>query len=190
VRVLVSHGRSASLARVELSIPLSYHYRRNQENIRSSLDEHRREFATAWEGMRNKILDSLSPEERQKFNALGSEHQDEGFLIVRAFAGAAAYKCEQDFAVGRASLADRLSITPCGASDVIRKLCEAKAITPTQAYVRHKKSARFRWVPSRPNLVHFKNGKDTITRTALLTDDAILPALSPHTQEANKDNTK
>jgi hypothetical protein len=165
-------------------------YQRNQQNIQSPLDEHLRDFATAWEGMHKKLVDSLSPEEQQAFNALNTEHQREGFFIVRAFAGAAAHKCEQDFAVGRASLADRLSITPCGASDVIRKLCEAKAITPTQAYVRHKKPARFRWVPLRRNLVHFRDGKDTITRTALLTDDAILPALSPHAQEANKDNTK
>jgi hypothetical protein len=166
------------------------HYQRYQQNIRSPLDEHLRDFATAWEGMRKKLVDSLSPEEQQAFNALGSEHQREGFLIARAFAGAAAYKGEKDFAIGRASLADRLSITPCGASDVIRKLCDVKAITPTQAYVRHKKPARFRWVPSRPNLVHFKDGKDTIMRTALLTDDAILPALSPQAQEGNKDNTK
>jgi hypothetical protein len=166
------------------------HYRRNQQNIGSSLDEHLRQFAKAWDGMRKKLVGSLSPEERQKFDGFGSEHQREGFLIARAFAGAAAYNGEKDFAIGRASLADRLSITPCGASDVIRKLCDVKAITPTQAYVRHKKPARFRWVPSRPNRVHFKDGKDTITRTALLTDDAILPALSPHAQEANKDNTK
>src|SRR5205823_1537428 len=55
------------------------HYRRNEQNIGSSLDEHLREFAKAWAGMRNKVLDSLSPEERQKFDALGSEHQREGF---------------------------------------------------------------------------------------------------------------
>ena len=67
------------------------HYRRNQQNIRSSLDEHLREFATAWEGMRKKLVDSFTPTEQQAFNALGSEHQREGFLIVRAFAGAAAH---------------------------------------------------------------------------------------------------
>ena len=120
------------------------HYRRNQQNIRSSLDEHLREFATAWEGMRKKLVDSFTPTEQQAFSALGSEHQREGFLIVRAFAGAAAHNAERDFAISRASLADRLSITPSGAADVIRKLCE-QVIAPTQPYIRHKKPARYCW---------------------------------------------
>jgi hypothetical protein len=94
-------------------------------------------------------VDSLSPDEQQAFNALGSEHQREGFLIVRDFAGAAAHNGEKDFAISRASLADRLSITPPGAADVIRKLCELKIIAQTQPYVRHKKSARFRWLLAR-----------------------------------------
>jgi hypothetical protein len=47
---------------------------------------------------RKKLVDSLSPEERKKFDALGSEHQREGFLIVRAFAGAAAHNRDKDFA--------------------------------------------------------------------------------------------
>ena len=46
-------GREASERIVE------EHYRRYQPNIGSSLAEHRRDFATAWEGMRKKILDSI-----------------------------------------------------------------------------------------------------------------------------------
>ena len=124
------------------------HYRRNQENIGSTLDDHRREFATAWEGMRKKLVDSFSATEQQAFNALASEHQREGFLIVHAFAGAAEHDGRSDFAISQASLADRLSITRPGARDVIQKLreCEPKAIAPTQGYVRHKKSARFCWM--------------------------------------------
>ena len=126
------------------------HYRRNQQNISSSLDEHKHEFAAAWDGMRTKLMDSLSPSEQQAFSALASEHQREGFLIVRAFAGAAEYNGEKDFAISRASLADRLSITPPGAADVIRKLCESKVIAQTQPCVRHKKAARFCWLLPRP----------------------------------------
>jgi hypothetical protein len=122
------------------------HYERNRENIRSALDDHLREFATAWGGLRAKIVASLSPEERQKYDELGSEHQREGFLIVRAFAGVAARKGEMDFAIARASLADRLNITPPGATDVIQKLCEVEVIAPTQFYVRHKSPARFCWL--------------------------------------------
>jgi hypothetical protein len=122
------------------------HYRRNQENIQTPLDEHLREFATAWEGMCKKLTDSLSPREQQRFNALASQHQREGFLIVRAFAGAAKHKREHDFAISQASLADRLSITRPGAADVIRKLRKLEVIAPTQAYVMHTESARYCWL--------------------------------------------
>jgi hypothetical protein len=122
------------------------HYSRNQQSIRSPLDEHLREFATAWNGMRKKLVESFSPEEQRAFHALGSEHQREGFLIVRAFAGAAAHNGEKDFAISRASLANRLSITPPGAADVIRKLCEFEVIAQTRSYVRHKSPARFCWL--------------------------------------------
>jgi hypothetical protein len=122
------------------------HYRRNQQNIRSHLDEHLREFATAWDGMRKKLMESFSPDEQQVFNALSSEHQREGFMIVRAFAGAAARNGKKDFAIAQASLADRLSITLRGAADVIRKLCELKVIAQTQPYVRHRSPARFCWL--------------------------------------------
>src|SRR5260370_26288145 len=67
-------------------------------------------------------------------------------MIVRAFAGSAEYKRNKDFLIARASLADRLTITPPGASDVIRKLCKLKVIDPTQAYVIQKESARFCWL--------------------------------------------
>jgi hypothetical protein len=122
------------------------HYRRYQPNIGSSLAEHSRSFGKAWDGIRKKLVASFSPAEQQAFNALASEHQREGFLIVRAFAGAAEHNKEKDFQISRASLADRLSITPPGASDVIRKLWESKVIAPTKCYARHKESARFCWL--------------------------------------------
>ena len=40
------------------------------------------------------------------------QHQREGFLIVRAFAGAAEHGGVNEFPVSQSSLADRLSITP------------------------------------------------------------------------------
>ena len=122
------------------------HYRRNKQNVRSSLEEHKREFAKGWDGMRRKLVDSLTSQEQQAFNTLRSEHQREGFLIVRAFAGAAVHNGKADFEIARASLADRLSITLSGASDVIRKLCESGVIEFTQPYVLHRSSKRFRWL--------------------------------------------
>jgi hypothetical protein len=99
-------------------------YRLNEQNIQSSLDDHLRDFTAAWDGMRKKLVAELSEAEKQAFDRLKTEHQREGFLIVRAFAGAAEHKKEKDFPISQASLADRLSVTPPGAGDVIRKLCK------------------------------------------------------------------
>jgi hypothetical protein len=122
------------------------HFARYQQNIGTPFDEHMRTFTKGWDSMRKKIVESLLPAERSCFDELGSDHQREGFLIVRAFAGAAAHKGDKDFAISQSSLADRLSITPPGAADVIRKLCEAKAIDQTQPPIRHKSAGRFCWL--------------------------------------------
>ena len=110
------------------------------------LDEHLRDFATAWKGMREKIKAEFSVEERQKFDALNTEHQRDGFVVVRAFDGLAKLQGNNDFQVSRASLADRLSLTPPGAGDVIKKLCKEVIITQTQPCVVHRESARYRWL--------------------------------------------
>jgi len=143
------------------------HFRRNQHNIRSSLEEHRSEFAVAWQGMRQKLVDSLSPEEKQAFNALATEHQREGFFIVRAFAGVAEHKKEKDFPISRASLADRLSLTPPGAGDVIRKLCALKIIDRTQAPVTQKESARYCWLLPRGKASQYNQVNDAPATTPL-----------------------
>jgi len=122
------------------------HYARYQKNIGTLLDEHIRGFAKGWELMRYKIIESLLPVERSTFDALGSDHQREGFLIIRAFAGAAAHKGDKDFQISQSSLADRLSITPPGAADVIRKLCKLKIIDRTQCAIRYKAAGRFSWL--------------------------------------------
>jgi hypothetical protein len=122
------------------------HYRRNRENIGSTLDEHLREFTAACGGMRKTLVDKLGPEERQKFEALETERQREGFLIVRAFAGLAELRGDNDFQISRASLADRLSMTPPGAGKVILKLRKETVIAPTQPCVIHKESARYCWL--------------------------------------------
>ncbi len=122
------------------------HYARYQQNIGTPLNEHMRMFAKAWELMCKKIVDSLSPTQRSRFDALGSDHQRKGFLIVRAFAGAAQHKGEKDFGISQSSLADRLNITPPGAANVIQKLCEVKAIEQIQRPVRHRSAGRFCWL--------------------------------------------
>jgi hypothetical protein len=133
-------GREASERIVE------EHYRLNQDNIGSTLDEHLREFATAWEGMRKTLVAKFCPQERQKFDDFETENQREGFLIVRAFAGLAELRGDNDFQISRASLADRLSMTPPGAGKVIVKLRKETVIAPTQPCVIHKESARYCWL--------------------------------------------
>jgi hypothetical protein len=123
------------------------HFARYQQNIGTPFDEHMRTFAKSWDSMRKKIVESLLSAERSCFDELGSDHQCEGFLIVRAFAGAATHKGDKDFEISRSSLADRLSITPPGAADVIRKLGEVKIIDQTQPPIRHKSAGRFCWLP-------------------------------------------
>ena len=122
------------------------HYRLNQKNIGSTLNEHLHEFATAWEGMRKTLVDKLGPEERQKFEALETERQREGFLIVRAFAGLAELKGKNDFPISQESLADRLSMTRPGAGKLISRLCGLGIIAQTQPCVIHKESARYCWL--------------------------------------------
>jgi hypothetical protein len=126
------------------------HYERYQQNIATSFEEHKDQFADGWKGMVAKIINSLSPDERNSFDSLNTEHQREGFLIVRAFAGAAQHKGEIDFQIARASFADRLSITQPGAAEVIRRLHDTGVIERTQCYVRHRSSARYRWVFGSP----------------------------------------
>ena len=77
---------------------------------------------------------------------LETDRQREGFLIVRAFAGLAELRRDNDFQISRASLADRLSMTPPGAGKVILKLRKESVIAPTQPCVIHKESARYRWL--------------------------------------------
>jgi hypothetical protein len=122
------------------------HFARYQQNIGTPLDEHMLAFAKAWEMMRTKIVDSLPRTQRSCFDALGSDHQREGFLIVRAFAGAATHKGGKNFEISQSSLADRLSVTPPGAANVIQKLCDLEAIERTQRAVRHKSAGRFCWL--------------------------------------------
>jgi hypothetical protein len=147
------------------------HYRRNTHNVRSSLDEHKAEFSAAWDGMHKKLVESLSSREREAFNTFRTETQRDGFLIVRAFGKVAAYKGGTDFEVSRASLADRLAITQAGAGEVIAKLSEVKAIAQTQAYIRHKSSARFCWLLDEPPFTMAKEGQSSMSEEQEIYDE-------------------
>src|SRR6516162_2173974 len=128
------------------------HYRTYEANIRTPLEEHMKEFHRAWLGAVAKIRERFSPSENEIYDQLRTDHQREGFRIIWAFAKAAAYAGKPEFPVGRDSLADRIGVTPAGASVIIQVLVEAGAIRKTQEYHRHTHSARYIWQnPNRPN---------------------------------------
>jgi hypothetical protein len=117
------------------------HYDLNKENVTTSLKEHMEEFTAGWESILNKSIKSLCQPERQIFDQLKTEPQREAFLIIRSFSKLA----NSDFPVGLFSLADRLSITPPGATCVISKLDGLGAIEKTADAQINSKSARYRW---------------------------------------------
>jgi hypothetical protein len=99
------------------------------------------ESTAAWESVLNKSIKSLSELERGIFDQLKTEAQREAFLLIRSFSKLAEY----DFPIALASMADRLSITPAGASCVISKLVELGAIEKTARARINSKAARYRW---------------------------------------------
>src|SRR5262249_53085975 len=116
-----------------------------KQNISTPEEEHIREFNTAWTGMLTRIVDSFSRQEKSIFDSLRTDHQREGFLIIRAFAGAAKFNGESDFEISQSSLADRLSVTPSGAAIVIACLSDRRVLTCTRPPKRHKYCGRYRW---------------------------------------------
>jgi hypothetical protein len=116
------------------------HYCTHESNIRTPLDEHLREFQQAWKSFRKKELGRLSRSERNLFDKLQTEAQREAFFLCRSFA-----KFKSEFPLSRASLADRLSLTPQGAGYVIDKLIAISAIKKTAEARPHSESACYRW---------------------------------------------
>jgi len=117
------------------------HYDAYKNNVATPLKEHMREFKGAWDDFLGKTIASLSQSERRIFEQLNTEAQIGAFLLIRSFSKLA----NSDFPVGLFSLADRLSITPPGASCVISKLIGLGAIEKTADPKINSKSARYRW---------------------------------------------
>jgi hypothetical protein len=116
------------------------HYSANEANVRTPLAEHLREFQEAWKSFVKKELTRLSHSERERFDNLQTEPQREAFFLCRSFA-----KLSSEFPLSRASLADRISVTPQGAGCVIDKLLEVGAIERTAEARPHSRSACYRW---------------------------------------------
>jgi hypothetical protein len=113
-----------------------------KNNVTTPLKEHLQQFRDAWDDFLGKTITALSPSEGRIFEKLNTEAQRQAFLLIRSFSKLSG----SDFPVGLFSLADRLSITPPGASCVINKLVELGAIEKTAEAKINSKSARYRWI--------------------------------------------
>ena len=118
------------------------HYGLYKKNVTTALKEHMREFSSAWESFLTKAIKSLSESEHQIFDELNTEAQREAFLLIRSFSKLS----KTDFPVALLSLADRLAITPPGASCIISKLVDLGAIEKTADARINSKPARYRWI--------------------------------------------
>ncbi len=127
--LILKFGREATEQIVKL------HFERYCANISTEWTAHQKEFGRAWDGIKTKIVQNFSQEEEEKYNSLATEHQKEAFIIIRAFAGCAAYKGVCDFPIARDSLADRLFVSPQGAGEIVHRLIDIGVIVQTRAYV-------------------------------------------------------
>jgi len=110
--------------------------------LKASKQEHFEEFNQAWLGWERKWFAGLSTAERQKCEALTTQHEREGFRIIRNWSQTANVG---EFKIRCQSLGDRLGISLKGASKLRRKFCELGILTQTRPYIANKFCARFRW---------------------------------------------
>jgi hypothetical protein len=130
------------------------HYVRNESNINTSLDEHRREFEALWQYIINKTIDTFSASEQAIYDQLNTDPQREAFFIVRSFAH---LRNGEDFSIAQLSLADRLSITQPGAKCVIDRLIDLRAIKKTADARINSQAAHYRWIANQDELPNARN---------------------------------
>ena len=117
-------------------------YREATPTPKASEREHLEEFDKAWLGWEREWFAGLSAAERQKYEALTTQHEREGFRIVRnwsqiANAGEFKIRCQ--------SLGDRLGMSLGGACKLRRRFCELGIFQQTKPHVPNKFCARFQW---------------------------------------------
>jgi hypothetical protein len=120
---------------------ITQHYSAYNSNVRTGLAEHLREFQQAWKSFQKKELARLNHSERERFDKLQTETQQEAFFLCRSFA-----KLKREFPLSQASLADRLSVTRPGARYVIESLIRLGALERTAEARPHSKAACYQWI--------------------------------------------
>lgn len=108
----------------------------------SSVDQHFAEFNELWSGMERGWRAKLSPQDREKFDALTTENEREGFRIVRNWSQADS----PDFKIVCESLAKRLGVSMQTASNIRRRFCSLGILQKTAEYVPHKLAGRYMWI--------------------------------------------
>jgi hypothetical protein len=116
-------------------------YREATPTPTASEQEHLEEFDQAWSGWEGKWLAGLSAAERQKYEALATQREHDGFRIIRNWSQTA----PGEFMIRCQSLGDRLGMSLKGASKLRRKFCEFGILKQTKPYVANRFCARFRW---------------------------------------------
>ena len=117
-------------------------YRQATPTPKASEREHLEEFDKAWLGWERKWFGGLSAAERQKYETLSTQHEREGFRIVRNWSHTAK---AGEFKIRCQSFGDRLGMSLKGASKLRRKFCEIGILKQTRPYVANRFCARFRW---------------------------------------------
>jgi hypothetical protein len=117
-------------------------YREATPTPKTSEREHLEEFDKAWLGWERKWFAGLSAAERQKYEALTTQHEREGFRILRNWSQIAN---TGEFKIRCQSLGDRLGMSLKGASKLRRKFCELGILKQTRPYIANRFCARFRW---------------------------------------------
>jgi hypothetical protein len=107
--------------------------------------EHLQEFEELWEWWEMQWLTELAESEREKFDALRTDgNNQDAFRIIRNFAQLV-NDPEDDFKIVAEHLATRLGVTLQTACNIRLRFCDVGILKQTTDYVPQKFAARFRW---------------------------------------------
>jgi hypothetical protein len=118
-------------------------YREATPTPKASEREHLEEFDKAWLGWESEWFAGLSAAEREKYEALTTQHEREGFRIIRNWSQIAT---AGEFKIQSQSLGDRLGMSLGGACKLRRRFCAAGILQQTKPHVPNKFCGRFKWI--------------------------------------------
>jgi hypothetical protein len=121
-------------------------YAEKQVSTQASLEKHMEDFHSAWTGLQQEWVATLSGREREGLQLLSTQNECDAFRIIRSFERKASIDQSEDFPIARDNLGDRLGISGRGAAGIRDKLEKLGIIQRTQAYKANKAAARYRWL--------------------------------------------